>query len=53
MASYDLAHRLELALKDSLKTTIFHEIDELLMQIYYSFTKSPKIVRNLVKSLQK
>ena len=47
VTTWCVAHRLELALKDSLKTTIFHEIDEMLMQIYYLYTKSPKKCREL------
>ena len=42
-----LIHRLELALKDALKATLFHEIDEMLMQIYYLYIKSPKKCRKL------
>ena len=42
-----MAHRLELALKDALKATLFHEIDEMLMQIYYLYIKSPKKCREL------
>ena len=37
-----LAHRLELALKDALKSTFFTTIDELLLQVYYLYKKSPK-----------
>ena len=42
-----MAHRLELALKDALKVTLFHEIDEMLMQIYYLHIKLPKKCREL------
>lgn len=37
-----MAHRLELAMKDSLKSTFFATIDELLMRLYYIYEKSPK-----------
>ena len=37
-----LAHRLELSLKDALKNTFFTAVDELLMQVYYIYEKSPK-----------
>lgn len=42
-----LAHRLELALKDALKTTFFTSIDELLLHVYYVYEKSPKKCREL------
>ena len=37
-----LAHRLELSLKDALKTSFFTAIDELLLQVYYMYENSPK-----------
>ena len=37
-----LAHRLELSVKDALKDTFLKEIDELLLQVYYVYEKSPK-----------
>ena len=37
-----LAHRLELALKDALKGTFFADVDELLLQVYFLYDKSPK-----------
>ena len=37
-----MAHRLELALKDSLSDTFFKEVDEMLLRIYYLYEKSPK-----------
>ena len=40
-------NRLELALKDTLKATLFHEIDEMIMQIYYLYIKLPKKCREL------
>ena len=37
-----LAHRLEFALKDALKDTLFKSVDEMLLQVYYLYEKSPK-----------
>ena len=37
-----MAHCLELALKDSLGKTVFLEVDELILRIYYLYKKSPK-----------
>ena len=37
-----LAHRLKLSLKDALKKTFFTAIDELLLQVYFMYDKSPK-----------
>ena len=37
-----LAHRVELALKDALKHTAFDLIDDMLIQLYYIYEKSPK-----------
>ena len=42
-----LAHRLELALKDTLKGTLFKSVDEMLLQVYYLYEKSPKKCREL------
>ena len=42
-----LAHRLELSLKDALKNTFFSSVDELLLQVYFVFEKSPKKCRKL------
>ena len=42
-----LAHRLELAVKNSLKGTTFDLIDEFLMRLYYLYEKSPKKCREL------
>ena len=36
-----LAHRLELSIKDALKSTFFSSIDEFLMCLYYLYNKSP------------
>ena len=45
--SWCLGHRLELCLKDALKTTFFASVDELLLQVYYMYEKSPKKCREL------
>ena len=37
-----LAHRLELALKDALKATLFTTIDDMLLRLYFLYEKSPK-----------
>ena len=37
-----VAHRLELALKDSLNGTYFKQVDECLLHLYYLYEKSPK-----------
>ena len=42
-----VAHRLELALKDSLSGAPFAEIDELILRLYYLYKKSPKKLRQL------
>ena len=42
-----LAHRLELAVKDALKGTRFHSIDEMLLRLYYLYEKSPQKCREL------
>jgi len=47
LTTWCMAYRLELALKDALKATFFHEIDEMLIQIYYLYTKSSKKCREL------
>ena len=50
-----LIHRLQLALKDSLKSTFFSSIDDMLTQLYLLYQKSPKKCRELdeiVNSLQ-
>ena len=35
-----LAHRLELSLKDALKDTLFSTIDEMLLRVYYLYTRN-------------
>ena len=42
-----LAHRLELALKDALKTTYFDSVDGMLLNLYLLYAKSPKKCRQL------
>ena len=42
-----LSHRLELSLKDALKSTYFDVIDDLLLKLYYLYEKSPKKCRQL------
>ena len=42
-----LAHRLELGSKDALKGTYFEGIDDILLRLYYIYTKSPKKCREL------
>ena len=37
-----LAHRLELAIKNALKSTSFDHIDDMLFCLYYIYEKSPK-----------
>ena len=45
--SWCLAHRLELAIKDALKGTLFDSVDEMLLRLYYIYEKSPKKCREL------
>ena len=42
-----LAHRLELAVKDALKNTVFDEIEEMILRLYYLYENSPKKCRQL------
>ena len=42
-----LAHRIELAIKDALKSTCFKLIDEMLLRLYYLYEKSSKKLRQL------
>ena len=37
-----LAHRLELALADALKGTLFSQVDKMLLRVYYLYEKAPK-----------
>ena len=41
------AHRVELALKDAFKDTLWTTVDEMLLKVYYLYEKSPKKCREL------
>ena len=41
-------HRLELACRDSLSSSLFKEINEMLLRLYYLYEKSPKKCRELL-----
>lgn len=45
--SWCYAHRLELACKDAFSSSLFQAIDEMLLQLYYLYEKSPKKCREL------
>ena len=45
-----MAHRLELAVRDALKSTAFDAVDDLLLKLYYVYEKSPKKCRELEDS---
>lgn len=45
--SWCFAHRLELACKDSFCSKLFHDIDDMLLRLYYLYDKSPKKCREL------
>ena len=47
IVSWCLAHRLELSLKEALKTTFFALFNEFLLQVYFMYEKSPKKCREL------
>ena len=42
-----VAHRLELAVKDALTGTIFDDVDDVLLRLYYLYENSPKKLRQL------
>ena len=42
-----VAHCLELSLKDGLQGTVFHDVDEVLLRLYYLHENSPKKLRQL------
>lgn len=42
-----IAHRLELSLKDALNGTVFDDVDEVLLRLYYLYENSPKKLRQL------
>ena len=41
------SHQVELSIADALKSTLFSEIDEILVKIYYLYKNSPKKMRQL------
>jgi len=41
------AHRLELACNDAFSSQLFHDIDDMLVRLYYLYEKSPKKCRDL------
>lgn len=41
------AHRLELACKNAFSSCLFHDIDDMLLRLYYLYEKSPKKCREL------
>lgn len=45
--SWCVAHRLELSVKDALQGTIFDDVDEVLLRLYYLYENSPKKLRQL------
>ena len=45
--SWCFAHRLELACKSALSSTLFKGIEEMLLRLYYVYEKSPKKTREL------
>lgn len=45
--SWCLAHRVELAVKDALKSTSFSLIDDMLLSLYHIYEKSPKKCQEL------
>ena len=47
-----LAHHLELSLKDALKITFFTATDELLLQVYFMYEKSPKKCHELEAAVE-
>ena len=47
-----LAHRLELSIKDALKSTYFSTIDEVLLRVYYLYKNSTKKCRELEEVIQ-
>ena len=46
---YLVAHRLELSINDALSGTVFDDIDEMLLRIYYLYQKAPRKHRELRK----
>ena len=46
------AHKLELACKDALSSSLFHSIDEMLLKLYYVYAKSPKKSKELCEIVE-
>ena len=46
------AHRLELASKNGLTSSLFKEVEELLLRLYYLYKKSPKRTRELASIVE-
>ena len=42
-----VSHKLELSIADALKSTLFSEINEMLVKVYYLYKNSPKKMRQL------
>ena len=47
-----MAHRLELAIQDTLKDTFFEDVDDMILRIFYFYQKSPKKLRELKANKQ-
>ena len=47
-----LGHRLELVIKDALKSSLFSQIDKLLLRIHYLYEKAPKKCRELDRIME-
>ena len=47
MWSWCFAHRLELSCKDAFKSSLFKDVEEMLLRLYYLYEKSPKKSREL------
>lgn len=43
-----MAHQLELSLKDALTGTVFDDVDDVLLRLYYQYENSPKKLRQLL-----
>jgi len=46
--SWCYAHRLELACKNALTSTLFKDIEDMLLRLFYIYERSPKKSRNLI-----
>ena len=47
-----MAHRLELAIQDTLKDTFFEDVDDMILRIFYFYQKSPKKLGELKANKQ-